>query len=465
MSAMRARSIPPVADLAASAAGALVLGLLVAGLSGSWSRGLLGAVCGAFVVWIAREPRVGLFAILVAMPLDRYGRLIEAPVVLTAYHVVLLVTLGAWSWRLLRHRAKVRWSAVDAGMAVLVFAAFWSLPLSLARGATAIAIVRVVFSAAFVLLFENLADDRAWARRLTTAFAVTAVASAGMAIVQYLVPGFPVPMLHGSLLADGGSVSRAAAFFEDPNHFGAFMSVAVVGFAAAAAHARSWRHATAWMAAAATAGMALLLTLSRGSWVGTVAGLVAVGLTAPLGRRARILAGIAGVLVVVALAAPASVRDRALSSLDVNRDPSAATRWYMIGSTAAMARDHWLFGVGLSAYDMAYPPYRAQGIMAIDKPHEVPLALVAETGVPGLLAQFAIVIGVIVELRRRSGTARSPYGSAAVAALAALAVGMLFEYYLYVEYVWLFVALAVIAGRLRPVAAHDVRGMDDVRDR
>lgn len=450
MTAGRAMNVPAVGDVAISAAGAVALGLVAVSLSGSWLSGLVGALCGASAIWIAREPRVGLAAILLAMPLDLYGRVLERPVIVTAFHLVLLITLVCWGWRVARGTLRIRWSAVDIGMAVLVFAAVWSLPLSMARGATAVAALRLVFSAAFVLLFANLVDDAAWLRRLAAVFAVSVGLSGTAALLQYFVPGFPIRMRHAVPSADGSVIWRAAGLFHDPNFLGAIMSVAVVGLAAMATHSRSWRRAAACVLASSACGVVLVLTLSRGSWAGAVAGLVAVALTAPPRRRVAIIAGGLVLAVALALAAPQTMRARVLSSVGVSSDRSGVTRSKMFGSAAAMARDHWLFGVGLSAYDKAYPRYKAPGTQSVTLPHEVPVALVAQTGLPGALAQIALIAGIAIELRRRRGTVLSTYGSIAVAALSALGVGMFFENYLYFEYVWLFVALSVVAGRLLP---------------
>jgi glycosyltransferase involved in cell wall biosynthesis len=174
-----------------------------------------------------------------------------------------------------------------------------------------------------------------------------------------------------------------------------------------------------------------------------------VALTSPAARRTPILAAGAALLVAAALLAPTAVRERAISSASVTTDASAATRLQLYGSAASMARDHWLFGVGMGAFDKAYPHYGGGRIV---KPHEVPVSLVAQTGLPGLFAEIAILLGIAVELRRRRGTVRSVYGSAALAGIASLGAGMLFENLLYVEYVWVFVALAVVAGRVLPRA-------------
>jgi len=439
----------PVVAMAASlaAVGAASAWLL----SGSVLSALLGAACGAAAPWIAREPRVGLIAILFALPLDRYGRLTVQPVILTAYHALLVLTLASWIWGMVRRRERVRWSAVDVGMAVLLFAALWSLPLSMDRSATAVAVVRIAFSVALVALFSNLVTDERWARRILVAFAVTAVVSALIAFAQYWVPGFPIDMPNTVVTADGTVLARARGLFKDANYLGALMAVALVGFAAAASHARSWARAGLWLAGAGVCGVALYLTMSRGSWIGAVAGLAGAALTAPPRRRAVIVAASAGLLVVAVLLAPAALRDRMVSSFDLERDESAATRFYMYASTAEMAKDHPVFGVGLAAFDAAYPPYRLPGTMeSIVEPHEVPVALVAETGLAGVLAQIALVAGVVMELRRRRGTARTLYGSVAVAGLAFFAAGVFFEYFLYVEYLWMLLALAVVAGRIMP---------------
>jgi O-antigen ligase len=121
----------------------------------------------------------------------------------------------------------------------------------------------------------------------------------------------------------------------------------------------------------------------------------------------------------------------------------------MYGSTIEMIGDYWVFGTGLAAYDQAYPDYmRAGALPRITRPHQIPLSLPAETGVVGLLAELVIVLGVFGMVVRRRRRSWSPWESAAVVGLLTLLVQTLFQYYLYFEYLWLFLALTVAADRL-----------------
>jgi O-antigen ligase len=121
----------------------------------------------------------------------------------------------------------------------------------------------------------------------------------------------------------------------------------------------------------------------------------------------------------------------------------------MAQSTVEMIGDYWVFGTGLEAYDEAYPIYRRLGGRKdILEPHQLPLALPAEMGVLGLIAEVVIVLGVGIEMFTRRVRGFDAWESVALAGLVALLVQSLFQYYLYFEYLWVFLALTVAASRL-----------------
>jgi O-antigen ligase len=192
-----------------------------------------------------------------------------------------------------------------------------------------------------------------------------------------------------------------------------------------------------------------VLTYSRGGWVGAAAGLVAAVLTAPKRRRAWLVGALLAVVLLAAALAPDLIVSRVTSIGDVNTDVSVATRYYMNQSMQDMIAARPVFGTGLGAFGKAYPAFRRPGTsFDIVKPHQVPLAFVAETGIAGLLAEV-VLFGAIVALywhRRPDGW--DALESAVLVGTVALLVGTLFEYYLYFEYVWLYLALSVVATRL-----------------
>lgn len=400
---------------------------------------------------IMRDPRYGLYAMLFALPLELAGRLTEGPYVVTVYHVTLLLTIVSWGTHRLRRSetSPVEFSLLHAGVFALLGAALWSLPFSLDPPATAIAIIRLAFLTAFFMLFAHLASDSRTMDRILAVMVATATASGGLAVLQFLLPGVLRGEVH-VVPIDGGVFSRPAALFGDPNYLAGFLSVAIIAAVARAVHAPTLRHAVPWLGGALVSGAGLIVTLSRTGWVGVAVGLLVCVFTAPRGRRPRLIAALAlGAVLVVALA-PGLILGRLGSIGDVQTDPSVGTRVAMYRSTLEIIRDHAVFGTGLAAFEQAYPAYQQPGTLGVVRPHQLPLALPAEMGVMGLLAELLIIAGVIRSIARRRHAGWNAWEGASVAGLASMTVQSLFQYYLYFEYLWLLLALVLAATRFGP---------------
>ncbi len=434
------------AVVAGAAGGVIALqGVRVSGLA-------LAAVVAACLVAVAvKRLDIGLILLLFTLPLDVYGRVLTEPIAVTVFQLMLVLTLGAWALKVVGEGASwFRLSAVDVGIGALVLAGVWSLPNSLAPSATVTAIVRVAFLWAFCLMYCNAVRDAAELRRVLGFLVGTGGAIGLLALAQYFVPGFDFGSTH-DVRGLGGTVAltRAGGFFEDPNYLAGFLSVTFIAAFAMLVHARGRRAALGWGVGLGVTGLALLVTFSRTGWVGAALGCVAIALTAPRRRRVWLIAGGLAVAVAAVALAPEQIVSRTRSIGDIERDMSVATRYYMFYSTIEMIEDDWVYGTGLGAYDRAYPEYRKPGTrLAILKPHQLPLALWAEMGIAGLLAQVALIAALIVLFARRGHAGWTGPEAAALAGLLTLLVQTLFQYYLYFEYVWLFLALAVLATRL-----------------
>ena len=435
--------------------GALLVGIL-GGLSVTASGGrsvmiVLGILAAIVAVsLIFRDTRNGLYLMLLALPLDLAGRIITEPYTLTIYHVVLVVSLLSWGIRAVREGRDrgIEVSFVHLGVLALVLAALWSLPFSLDQHGTVVGAIRLTFSAAFFALFIRHIRDARTMDRVLVFLVVTSACAAALAVLQYFVPTLAL----GELATVGRGMERVirpAAFFDDPNYLAGMLSVGIVAALGRASYAADLRLALPWLTGAAVSGVGLLLTLSRTGWVGVAAGLAIVVLAAPVKRRAWLVIGVAATLAIVLAASPTVVLERAGSISDVEGDASVSTRFVMFDSSIAMFRDNWVHGVGLEAFDDAYPAYRRIGSMrTITKPHQLPLALPAMMGIAGLLAELLILAGVVIEVVRHRTTGWDAWLSVAVAGLVALLVQTLFQYYLYFEYLWLFLALTVAATRI-----------------
>lgn len=219
---------------------------------------------------------------------------------------------------------------------------------------------------------------------------------------------------------------RAYGTFEQPNPFGGFMNLtallaagSLIGLSLAWWHNRRQVRSTthfqpiAWwwifsLLTAAATSLALIFSWSRGAWLGFIAGSAVLVLFGP--RRLRV--GILILLLVgavffgglqlglsIGFAPAASVADRLggfqdeftigdVRGVDIN-DANYAVLERLAHWQAAvdMARDDLWSGVGFGNYEAAYPEYALiNWPAALGHAHNYYLNLLAEIGLPGLLA-------------------------------------------------------------------------------
>ncbi len=174
----------------------------------------------------------------------------------------------------------------------------------------------------------------------------------------------------------------------------------------------------------ATAAMlgCLVLTWSRGGWLGIV--LAAAVFLIIMDRRFAVL-GVLGAAGLLALA-PASIMAR-LASIGSMADSSTSYRVYIWQATLNLLRDYWMFGIGtgITAFQSIYPQYSFNAVSAPHS-HNLFLQMACECGAPGLLA----ILGVFASCVRGlcGGMTRTDRrGKVWLAALLSSLVGFFFQ--------------------------------------
>jgi len=185
---------------------------------------------------------------------------------------------------------------------------------------------------------------------------------------------------------------------------------------------RRWRMLPAWVAS----GLALMLTYTRGAWLGFLVG--AVSLTVFL-RRAAVFLAVAGVLVLALLLFQAGTLEDRLRSLANPADPTLRERFHMWESSLAMAKDHPLTGVGMGQVKAAFPRYaRPEALKkTTSHVHNTPLQILVERGLLGLAAWLWIWVAFFTHagrLLRRLGSDQQRERGLVAGSLAAI-VGFL----------------------------------------
>ena len=241
---------------------------------------------------------------------------------------------------------------------------------------------------------------------------------------------------------------RSSGPIGDPNFYALVLAVLVP---IALLRARDERRLDLRLAAIAVAILlvaAIVLTYSRG---GLVTLLIAVILFLPFGRvRVRYLLSTLVLLVPVFFVVPAVYWQR-IGTL-AQGDPSIQGRAGSQLVGLAMFYDHPFLGVGANNYASYYLPYslRLNAPYAAEAPHNLYVAVLAETGLVGLLA-FAGAVTMTVRgvWRRHLASRRSQdpetAGIAIACALAIVtyAIGAALLPIAYPRYLWVLVGLAL----------------------
>ena len=133
---------------------------------------------------------------------------------------------------------------------------------------------------------------------------------------------------------------------------------------------------------------ALILTFSRGCWVGLLAA-AAVFITFAAGK----LWGL-GLLAlpIIPMVLPKSIINRFTSIGDME-DSSTSYRVYIWMGTLAMLKDFWVSGIGMGqeAFTQVYPFYSYNGVVAPHS-HNLFLQILVESGIVGIIIFIAFVV-------------------------------------------------------------------------
>jgi O-antigen ligase len=172
--------------------------------------------------------------------------------------------------------------------------------------------------------------------------------------------------------------------------------------------------------------VSLVLTLTRGAWLGAAAGAGVLLLIKDV--RLTLLVPVVAALVLVL--APDELSSR-VNSLGNMSDPTTRDRVAMLEAGAAIIRDHPWTGVGPDMIGRVYPDYRTASAVQADNPHlhNVPLQIAAERGLPALVVWIGFVVSAIAGLWRLLGDRRArPLAAAGLGAMTAMLAAGLTEY-------------------------------------
>lgn len=235
---------------------------------------------------------------------------------------------------------------------------------------------------------------------------------------------------------------RVNSVFFDPNIFGRFLMLVMIGVAAVLLKSASGIRVALCAGAFAVLLVALVTTLSQSSLVGLLAGLVAL---AAMHWPAKWVLATAGVLLAVgavAIAIAPTTAGPQVHSLKFFNSESSGRASLVSGGLDLFA-SRPLAGWGSGSFSAAYRDQLGPGApVTVSASHTTPVTVAAEQGVIGVVAYLALVVVALLQLLK--GTRRSTARAAVAAGFVAMLVhSMVYAAFFEDPALWALLALGL----------------------
>ena len=289
---------------------------------------------------------------------------------------------------LLRDRArKLAWSPINRY--VLLYAAVYlvgtvfsvDLQSSLPVGLLSVAIIL------FSIVLYNAVEDQKQLDTLIFWMVLAAAAVSTYGILQYIFGwGYQSAAWVDSDMFSSISF-RVSSTLENPNMLGEYLILMIPLGGAGLLSAKNLRGRLFYFACCAVMCLCMILTYSRGAWLG----LMFAGVLFFLLLNPRFILLAPFILLAMYFVLPEAVVSR-FTSIGNLGDNSTSYRVYIWMGTLAMLKDYWMCGIGPgeAAYNAVYPKYSFNGIDAPHS-HNLFLQIMCDAGVVALLVFIVLI--------------------------------------------------------------------------
>ncbi len=454
---------PPPARLAGLFAFTTVVGAFAAASLVGSRLAMLFAVGVLVVVILLMEvdtiKRVLVSALLLemAVPIDRYYQHDEAVAALNStsgYNVslgtlalfvlaVLLVAERLAGIRRLPTPVPLIPQASTVYLVVVAASVLWALAPALAVAELVLLVQAIVGYACLVTIMRTRQDVTMLLTLLTAGLLVQSLLVLGAMALggEFVMEPIAVRLVHG----------RAGGTFGSPNVLGSYITFMLAPTLALIAMRVSRLHDLLAWAALLLGGAALILSESRGAWIGSA---IALSVFVPVGIRRKWLSTrlVVG-LMAAGVAALAAFGPTILGRLAAFDNPAAQARFPLYRLAWSVIADHPILGVGANNFATAMSNHLTVDFSTawISTVHNKYLLVWSETGLIGLVAFGAVLAGVLwcgLRLGRMIGSPLSPLGITVVGSFLGVMFHMLVELFhgrVQIQVLWVIAALVQAA--------------------
>ncbi len=361
---------------------------------------IFGAVCGLATVVV--EP-VLLIALLFAVAFIYLVLTVpEFGVVSLAFLMPFIPTMAlagltifvciAFMIKLIRGKRVLDFKRIDLFVAVFVFMTALAGIVSMSTGSIAPALLFVCLISVYFMVSCCIRSAE-WINRIILSAVTSAMVVALYGIVQYAFGTFGANAWLDSDLFEGIS-GRAISTLENPNMLGEYL-ILIIPMALALLLAKNDGNKKYSFMCAASMAMCLILTWSRGAWLGFMFSMVIFLLIWNKRSMWVFAAGIMA-LPVLPLILPDSIINR-FASIGNMADTSTSYRVSVWRGAVHMLRDNFFGGIGVgeAAWYKLYPDYSLPGIEAAPHSHNLFIQIALEQGIFGLII-FLVILFLLI---------------------------------------------------------------------
>ena len=336
---------------------------------------------------------------------------------------------------------------VLAFIIVVGFSAIASLAM---EEAIKIAMLSIAFIF-FYFVWINTVETKSEMKFYLSVFVIAGVISAAYGLYQYFFGDiYSQAWLDDEMFEE--IKMRVYSTFSNPNVFGEYLLLVTPFSAMLFVDAKKLSHKIIWLGATGILVLSLILTFSRGCWLGLI---FSCFILAILFDKRLIWLGVFG-LILAPFILPEAILSRFLSIGNME-DTSTSYRVYIWLGTIAMLKDYFFCGIGLgtTSFNTIYPLYAYSEVVAPHS-HSLYLQLFVEYGLVGFVVFCGIIYNYYKEtLIEYKNNKKNYLNLAAISAMAGFLLQSATDYtwynYRVVLIFWIVIAIGISNTKLKEV--------------
>lgn len=309
-----------------------------------------------------------------------------------------------------------------------------------------IAMLMIAFVLSYFIVI-NVVTTKKQLKMILYILTIVATLTAIYGIYQYLFGDvYSQAWLDSEMFED--IKMRVYSTLENPNVYGEYLLLVIPMMVGLLWTEKGWKKKIFLFACTCISGLALVLTFSRGCWLGI---LFALAILAVIIDRRFIWLGVL-LLISFPFILPDTIINR-FTSIGNMQDSSTSYRVYIWMGTLAMLKDYWLSGVGMgiTSFNTIYPLYSYHNISAPHS-HNLYLQVIVEYGIVGFVTMIGVMYNyfkeIVISLKAKKNIVLSGLMAGMLGFLLQSMTDHTWYNYRVVFMFWIIIGLSIVASKI-----------------